>query len=233
MILIYHPLFKEDLQQAVEYFATMDVWSRFWPGTIVGSRNYENTKEAIRSISKLTDPQRVPLITTNGYKFYERAIRKCFGKCLYAQILKTRRNDRVTTVDRRMITGDKRDFKKALLYSEASDTLNTSFIERLNLTIRQSTSFLTRRTTCFARFEEFLEKQLDILRCHYNFLRPHRALKFGPEIRTPAMQAGLAQRRFSFRDVFTFLVALIWMGNLDSITQSAMDSSGYPAPINS
>jgi len=37
------------------------------------------------------------------------------------------------------------------------------------------------------------------------------------------MQAGLAKRRFTFRDVFTFLVALIWMGKLDSIPQSAMD----------
>ena len=225
--------FTGNKKNASWIFAAMDVWSRFWPGTIVGSRNYENTKEAIRSISKLTDPQRIPLIVTDGYKFYERAVRKCFGKCLYAQVIKTRRNDRITKVDRRMIIGDKREFERALLNSEDSDTLNTSFIERLNLTIRQSTSFLTRRTTCFARFEEFLEKQLDILRCHYNFLRPHRALKFGPDIRTPAMQAGLAKRRFTFRDVFTFLVALIWMGKLDSIPQSAMDSSGYPAPINS
>ena len=150
-------------------FATMDVWSRFWPGTVVGSRNYENTKKIIRSVSKLTDPQRVPLIATDGYTFYERAIRKCFGKCLYAQVIKTRRNDRITKVDRRMIIGNKRDFEKALLNSEDSETLNTSFIERLNLTIRQSTSYLTRRTTCFARNQEFLEKQLDILRCHYNF----------------------------------------------------------------
>ena len=208
--------FTGNRRKASWIFATMDVWSRFWPGTVTGSRNYDNTKSTIRSISKLNDPQRVPLITTDGYKFYERAIRQCFGKCLYAQIIKTRRNDRVTKVDRRMIIGDNRDFEKALLNSEDSETLNTSFIERLNLTIRQSTSFLTRRTTCFARFQEFLHKQSDILRCHYNFLRPHRALKFGPEIRTPAMQAGLAKRRFSFRDVFTFLFTIIWMSKPDA-----------------
>ena len=190
-------------------------------------------RESCSSVVTLwTGPQRIPLITTDGYRFYERAIRKCFGKCLYRQVIKTRRNDHVTKVDRRMTIGDKRDFGKALLNSEDSETLNISFIERLNLTTRQSTSFLTRRTTSFARFEEFLEKQLDILRCHYNFLRPHRALKFGPVLRTPAMQAGLAKLRFTFRDVFTFLVALIWMGKLDSIRQSAMDWSGYPAPIN-
>jgi hypothetical protein len=41
-----------------------------------------------------------------------------------------------------------------------------------------------------------------LLRCYYNFIRPHRALKFGSEIRTPAMQAGLVSKRLSFREVF-------------------------------
>ncbi len=43
---------------------------------------------------------------------------------------------------------------------------------------------------------------LELLRCYYNFVRPHRALKFGPEIRTPAMQAGLLSKRLSLREVF-------------------------------
>jgi hypothetical protein len=148
-------------------------------------------------------------------------------------IIKTRRNDRVTKVDRRIIIGDTRDFEIGLLNSEDSKTLNTSFIERLNLTIRQSTSFLTRRTTCFARFEEFLEKQLDILRCHYNFLRPHQALKFGAEIRTPAMPSGLAKRKLSFRQVFTFVLALVWMSNLEKSSQTTIDLRGKLAWIHS
>ncbi len=44
---------------------------------------------------------------------------------------------------------------------------------------------------------------VELLRCHYNFVRPHRALKFGREIRTPAMQAGLVTKRLSFSDIFT------------------------------
>ena len=36
----------------------------------------------------------------------------------------------------------------------------------------------------------------------YNFVRPHRALKFGGEMRTPAMQAGLATRRLRLREIF-------------------------------
>ena len=47
-----------------------------------------------------------------------------------------------------------------------------------------------------------LEQHLELLRCHYNFVRPHRALKFGSETRTPAMQAGLTTRRLTLREVF-------------------------------
>ena len=44
---------------------------------------------------------------------------------------------------------------------------------------------------------------------YYNFLRPHRALKFGKMIKTPAMQAGLAKKRLSFRDLFTSRAACL------------------------
>src|SRR5262245_18499021 len=46
------------------------------------------------------------------------------------------------------------------------------------------------RTICQARWKERLEDHIELFRCYYNFIRPHSALKFGREIRTPAMQAG-------------------------------------------
>ena len=91
----------------------------------------------------------------------------------------------------------------ALLDSEGLNKLNTSFIERLNLTIRQGSAYLTRRSPCHARKKRCLEDHLELLRCHYNFCRPHASLRFGAEVRTPAMQAGLAARKLSLRDVFT------------------------------
>ncbi len=44
---------------------------------------------------------------------------------------------------------------------------------------------------------------LQLLRCYYNFLRPHWALKFGHLVRTPAMQAGLSRQRLTFREIFS------------------------------
>jgi len=144
------------------------------------------------------------MVITDGFEFYERVARRVFGPaCLYAQVIKTRRNDRIIKVERRPVIGAAWRFESALLASEDSSTLNSPFVERLNLTIRQASAFLTRRTTCHARCIEQLKNQLEMIRCHYNFLRPHRSLKFGSETRTPAMQAGLVRRRLSFRDIFT------------------------------
>lgn len=189
---------------AVWVFATIDVWSRLWPSTVVGRRSYRNTRTLLRDTGRRMGRDSVPLIVTDGYEFYERVVREVFGvACLYGQVIKTRRNDRVVKVERTPVTGAKWKIDEALSESEDSSTLNTSFIERLNLTIRQGSAYLSRRTICHARSRQRLDDHLEILRCHYNFVRPHRALKFGTEVRTPAMQAGLMTRRLSFKDIFS------------------------------
>ena len=57
---------------------------------------------------------------------------------LYAQVLKTRSNDRIVKVERRELARARWRFEEALNNWEDSSRLNTSFIEGLNLTIRQS-----------------------------------------------------------------------------------------------
>ena len=191
-------------------FEGIEVGTRLWPSTVVGRRSYQNTLGLFRDMFNRSENIENPLIVTDGFEFYGRAVSEVIGKeCLYAQVIKTRRNNRVVKVEVRREIGSKDEFEKALLESEDSETLNTSFIERLNLTLRQATSYLTRRTTCHARRKEQLEKQLEIFRCYYDILRPHRALKFGKEMRTPAMQAGLADCRLSFREIFLWLVSVM------------------------
>ena len=86
--------------------------------------------------------------------------------------------------------------------------LNTSFVERLNLTIRQGSAYLGRRTICQARWKQCLDDHLELLRCHYNFIRPHKALKFGREVRIPARQAGLTKRALTLREIFSWKLLL-------------------------
>jgi hypothetical protein len=59
-------------------------------------------------------------------------------------------------------------------------------------------------------------------RCYHNFVRPHRALKFGLEVRTPAMQAGLSMRRLTFRVIFSSTTHL-WA--LQNVTFVFFDSA--------
>lgn len=121
------------------------------------------------------------------------------------QVMKTRRNNRVIQVERRAKLGTPKHLKQLLVESEDSKTLNTSFIERHNLTIRQGSAYLRRRSPCHAREARTLEEHIALLQCHYNFIRPHRGLTFGSTCKTPAMQAGLCKKALTFRDVFRFV----------------------------
>ena len=210
-------------------FVAIEVWSRLWLSTVVGRRSYRNTLALVRDVSSRMDFAKLPLIVTDGFDFYEKVVRRVFGAAaLYAQVLKTRRNDRIVKVERRALMGASWRFEEALNNAEDSSTLNTSFIERLNLTIRQSSAYLSRRTLSHARSTEKLEEHLELLRCHYNFVRPHRALRFGREIRTPAMQAGLANRRLTFREVLVCMLTLLVV----NVTMAFGRSRGQAADTN-
>ena len=184
-------------------FTSIEVWSRLWPATVVGPRTYRNTKRLVREVRHLSHSFHYPLMTTDGFKFYAPAIQRVFGlACVLGQVVKKIRKDRVVRVDTRVMFGSEWKLEDALVESEDSEKLNTAFIERLNLTIRQGLAYMGRRSACHARSKERLEDHLELLRCHYNFCRPHSSLRFGGEVRTPAQQAELVSRKLCWRDIF-------------------------------
>ena len=183
---------------------SLEVWSRLWVSFEIGGRNFRNIKRVILQALQRGRVEHRFLFSSDGFEMYEWAAKRLLsGVCIYGQVIKKRRENRVVRVDRRVLLGTQAELEEALFHSEDSSTLNTSFIERHNLTIRQGCSYLGRRTPCHARRTEFLEGQVALLMAYYNFLRPHRSLKFGKTLRTPAMQAGLAEKRLSFRELFT------------------------------
>lgn len=167
-------------------------------------RTSRNTRRFIRSVAGAAHDGGTPLITTDGFKFYAPAIRHVFGPgCVLAQVIKKIKRNRVVRVGTKLIVGTEWRLADALRESENSTKLNTAFIERLNLTIRQGCPYLRRRSPCHARKKKTLDDHLEIFRCFDNFARPHCALRFGTVTRTPAMQAGLAKKQLSFRDIFS------------------------------
>ena len=117
-------------ERQVWVFVVIDVWSRLWPSTIIGKRSYQNTLALFRDLSRRMSLETVPLITTDGFGFYEKVVGRVFGPaCVYGQVIKTRRNDRVVKVERRALIGAG-GLKQALRKSEDSKKLNTSFVAR-------------------------------------------------------------------------------------------------------
>ena len=172
-------------------FATIEVCSRLWAGSVLGRRSHRNTKAAINDVILRGRRVGCPLIATDGVEYYVGVMVRLLGSaCVYGQVLKTRRNNRVVRVERRMKIGTASRLNAALLASEDAETLNTSFIERLNLTIRQGSAYLRRRSPCHARGADQLRGHVELLRCYYNFIRPHP----GVEVRARDQDAGDAGR---------------------------------------
>ena len=127
----------------------------------------------------------------------------------YATVHKTRDNGKVVKVDRNIIFGDPKVINQIIEESKISSRINTSFIERANLTLRNHNRKLTRKTTCFAKIKQALEAQTNIVVTYYNFSKPHRSLtlrdSLGKRIkRTPAMAANLIDRVWPMGEILAY-----------------------------
>ena len=98
--------------------------------------------------------------------------------------------------------------------------INTAFIERLDLSIRQHVA-VGRRVSTLCKGEDGLRQQLALYQTYYNFSLPHASLRQAlpqPEPTngtgsatqwrpcTPAMAAGLTDHVWSVREVLLFRV---------------------------
>ena len=185
-------------------FATIEVCSRLWASSLVGRRSYRNTKAVLNDVILRGRLVGIPLIATDGLL---RGDRSPHG---YRLRLRSSDQDSAEQWCRPSRTARQDRHDESLGGSTVGvggfrepERAHTSFVERLNLTIRQGSAYLRRRSPCHARCADRLRWHVELLRCHYNFVRPHSALKFGRETRTPAMQAGLVSTPMNWNDIFT------------------------------
>ena len=130
----------------------------------------------------------------------------------YAQIVKKREKGRVVSVSKRIVYGDPTTIDP--------QHINTSLIERLNLTLRRENAALQRKTLSFAKDENELRAHLALQVAYYHFVRPHLSLRERLDKqpqekatrrwrkRTPAMAAQLTDHVWSLRELLTFRSAI-------------------------
>src|SRR5262245_22452938 len=138
---------------------------------------------------------------------------------LYAQVVKSYRRRRIVGVTHRVVFGSQLAIKQVL--AACGWTINTAFVERLNLDLRQRVAAIGRRVNTLCQGEAGLRDQVVLFQVYHNFVLPHASLRqrlLVPEAThsygstkvwrpcTPAMAAGLTDHVWSLQEVLLYRV---------------------------
>jgi len=187
-----------------------DVWTftavcadtKLVPSWLVGERTAYDAEFFLSDLARRMSG-RIQL-STDGHSMYESAVGQAFGGDVdWAQIQKTYASDPAQggKYSPAVCTGTKR---RVLKGEPDPDRISTSYVERQNLTMRMGMRRFTRLTNGFSRKVENLAAAVSLHFCHYNFARPHKALKERYP-RTPAMAAGVADHVWSLEEIAALL----------------------------
>jgi IS1 family transposase len=187
-----------------------DVWTftavcadtKLVPTWLVGERTSDDAEVFLRDLaSRMTG--RIQL-STDGHGMYAATVGQAFGHNVdWAQIQKDYASDPASggKYSPPVCVGIKRIPMKG---DPDPDRISTSYVERQNLTMRMGMRRFTRLTNGFSRKVENLAHAVSLHFLHYNFARPHTALK-NPYPRTPAMAAGVADHVWTLEEIAALL----------------------------
>jgi hypothetical protein len=207
-----------------------DAEHRLVLAVVPGARSIENAEEAVREAYDRTEGRSDVLLTSDEYPAYETAIDHVYGvpelpkppgrrsvlparqpppDLRYATVHKEREKGRVVAIALAVILGTWQAVAAALKRSEASRTVNTSFVERHHLTDRHHNARKSRRTYRFSKDGRMHEAMTYLTMYCYNFCWPVRTLREPDREgvwrrRTPAMAADLTDHVWSLKEWLTF-----------------------------
>ena len=164
-------------------WTALDVDSRFMLNWEVGDRTTRTAQRFMNNLKRRLGGNRIQL-TTDGHPPYLKAVPRAFGYDIdFATLVKMFGTDD-PVIDPRVVLGN-----------PDPDLINTSYIERSNLTLRSEIRRFTRRTNGHSKSIEALRCSVALYFLYYNFCRPHLSLKNGTQGKvTPAMAIGLTDR---------------------------------------
>ena len=208
----------------------------------VGTRTLAMAQRVVHQVTQVLAPGCVPLFVTDGLKDYGTALLMHFGQwmqperrqdkgpmpkprwmplpaLLYAQVVKSYRRRRLVGVKHRVVFGTRLALEQVL--ARGGWTINTAFVERLNLDIRQRVAAIGRRVNTLCQGEAGLRDQVALFQVYHNFVLPHASLRQPlpvPEVANgcgsakmwrpyaPAMAAGVTDHVWSLKEVLLYRV---------------------------
>jgi hypothetical protein len=220
----------------------MDPESKLLLAIDVGNRTLAMAQRVVHQVAQVVAPDCTPLFLSDGFREYLTALLTHYGQwvqsprrqaqgpvpkprwmplpqLLYAQVIKRVRRRRLVDVQHRVVFGTLEAVQQVL--AACGWQINTAFVERLNLSLRQHVAAVGRRVSTLCKGEDGLRQQLAVFHCSYNFCLPHASLRRPlpqPESthgsgsatqwrpQTPAMVAGLTDHVWTLREVLLFRV---------------------------
>src|SRR5262245_6874026 len=223
-------------------WAALDPVSKVLLALEVGERTLEMAQRLVHHVVQILAPECMPLFLTDGLKEYATALLTHFGQwvdlprlcptgpvpklrwvphpaLLYAQVIKTYRRRRLVRMRHRVVFGTPAQVTQVL--AAHGWRINTAFIERANLSIRQHVAAVGRRVLTLCKHEAGLRQQLALYQGYHNFCLPHASLRVplpqpaptkgtgSPKrwrLCTPAMAAGVTDHIWTLRELLLFRV---------------------------
>jgi IS1 family transposase len=211
----------------------MMVSTRLWLGGVVSrTRDTKLADRLLQQVRVCSQAACPLLVCTDGWAAYPGSIKRAFrdkvkrtlgrgraplqvwSDLQIGTVIKHTVNKRLTEVVRQMSHGSLEQAMHLLQRSAGGQVLNTSYIERLNGTVRERLATLTRKCRHAAQKLEALETGMYLIGSTYNFCCFHHQLSTpvageaqGLLRQTPAMASGLTDHLWSLSELLQYKVA--------------------------
>jgi len=175
-------------------WTAQDVQSKAWLAWYVGGRTQADAHRIVHQVTQILAVLCVPAFTSDGLRQYFYALTAHYGhwveedgkrkpvwqvlpSLLYGQFRKLKVGRKLKHVYTKMLCGERSTLFTVLQSIGLSGGIQTSYVERLNLTIRHLVSALRRRTWALAHSARTLRWRVALAAAYYNFCRPHFSLR--------------------------------------------------------
>jgi IS1 family transposase len=208
----------------------MMVSTRLWLGGVVSrTRDTSLADRLLHQVRACSQAACALLVCTDGWAAYPNSIKRAFrdkvkrtagrGRASLqvwsglhiGTVIKHTVDKRLREVVRQMSHGSMAQAMRLLRRSEGGQVLNTSYIERLNGTVRERLATLTRKCRHAAQRLQALETGMYLIGSTYNFCCFHHELSTRAAHRrlrqTPAMASGLTDHLWSLSELLRYKVA--------------------------
>jgi len=200
-----------------------------------GKRSTEDAIELFSEVEKMRSASSpIPVFSSDDWDAFEEGLINVYGKIelpqykgigrrpltklvplddlKYVKVLKKKIKNYVVETLQSIIFGDPEEIFE-MLGANSDSYIGTSYVERINLTIRTSLARFIRKGMNFSKTMKMHQKAFDFFQAWYNFIKPHKSLKLKIDSgnrkwfqRTPAMAEGITDHIWNLKELLTYRV---------------------------